>query len=95
LQTLFYEILPPLPECDKDKADMAFFLYDLLPENKTKRLTLKLNRIVYSNFAKALERISKFEVGSLSKFTDLLQKKLDTKLSGNSEIINPDNVVME
>ncbi len=95
LQTLFYETLPPLPECDKGKADIAFFLYDLVPENKTKCLTLKLNRVVYSNFATALERISKFEAGSLSKFTDLLQKKLETKLSGNSEISNLDNIVVE
>jgi hypothetical protein len=95
LQTAFYDTLPSLPECDKADADFAFFLYDLLPDNKTKILTLKLQRVVYTKFTNALEQIAKFEAGSIIEFTEIIQKKLDTRLSGNSNINNLDNIVIE
>ena len=95
LQTVFYNTLPALPECDKSKADFAFFLYDLVPDKKAKTLSLKLERVVYTKFADALEQIAKFEAGSISEFTDLLQKKLDSKLSGNSDSANLENIVVE
>lgn len=95
LQTAFYNTLPPLPEYDKSESDFAFFLYDLVPENKTKTLSLKLQRVVYTKFANALEQIAKFEAGPISEFTKLLQKKLDSKLSGGSDINNPENIVVE
>ncbi len=95
LQTAFYNTLPVLPECDKSKADFAFFLYDLVPDKKTKILSLKLERIVYTKFVDALEQIAKFEAGSVIEFTDLLQKKLDSKLSGNSDSTNLENIVVE
>jgi hypothetical protein len=95
LQTAFYNTLPSLPECDKLEADFAFFLYDLVPDTKTTTLTLKLHRVVYTKFANALEQIAKFEAGSISQFTEFLQKKLDRKLSGSSEINNLENIVVE
>lgn len=95
LQTSFYNTLPALPECDKSKADFAFFLYDLVPDKKTKTLSLKLQRIVYTKFSDALKQIAKFEAGSITEFTKLLQKKLDTKLSGASEKNNLENIVVE
>ncbi len=95
MQTAFYETLPALPECNKSEADFAFFLYDLFPEMKTLTLTLKLQRVVYTKFASALEQIAKFEAGSVSQFTELLQKKLDTKLSGSSAVTNLEDIVVE
>lgn len=95
LQTSFYNTLPPLPECDKSKADFAFFLYDLVADKKTKALTLKLQRTVYTKFSDALKQIAKFEAGSIAEFTEQLQKKLDTKLSGASESSNLENIVVE
>ncbi len=95
LQTAFYNTLPPLPECDKSKADFAFFLYDLNPERKTKTLSLKLERIVYTKFTDALKQIAKFEAGSIREFTNLLQKKLDSKLSGNHDVNSSENIVVE
>ena len=95
LQTAFYETLPPLPEFDKSESDFAFFLYDLVPNKKTRTLSLKLLRIVYTQFASALEQIAKFEAGSISQFTEILQKKLDAKRTGNSDIDNLENVVVE
>jgi hypothetical protein len=95
LQTSFYNTLPPLPEVDKAEADFAFFLYDLVQVIKEKRLEIKLSKIIYTKFAIALEKIAKFEAGSIYEFTQLLQKKLDTKRSGASDIDNLENVVVE
>lgn len=93
LQTSFYKTLPDLPEFDKAEADFAFFLYDLVP-TKSKTLELKLQRVVYTKFAKALEQIAKFEAGSIKEFTELLQKKLDAKRAGKTETDN-ENIVVE
>lgn len=95
LQTAFYNTLPPLPEVEKAESDFAFFLYDLVPDKKEKRLVLQLSRVVYTKFAIALEQIAKFEAGSITEFTQLLQKKLDTRRSGAPDIDNLENVVVE
>jgi hypothetical protein len=95
LQTTFYETLPPLPEINKDKADFAFFLYDLVPNKTGKCLELTLQKIVYTKFALALAQIAKFEAGSLRDFTQLLQKKLDAKRTGGKNIYNLENLIAE
>lgn len=93
LQSSFYKTLPDLPEVDKAESDFAFFLYDLVPTN-SKTLELKLQRVVYTKFAKALEQIAKFEAGPIKDFTELLQKKLDAKRAGMTDIDN-ENIVVE
>ncbi len=95
LQTSFYNTLPILPEFNKSDSDFAFFLYDLVPSKDTNTLMLKLQRIVYTKFSSALEQIAKFEAGSISQFTELLQKKLDNKRTGVSGISNFKNIVVE
>jgi hypothetical protein len=95
LQTTFYNTLPSLPEFDKTESDFAFFLYDLIPDKKTKILSLKLQRVVYTKFANALEQIAKFEAGSISQFTEILQRKLDAKRVGNSDVDKLENIVVE
>lgn len=95
LQTSFYNTLPELPEFDKAESDFAFFLYDLVPVKKSKTLELKLQRVVYTKFAKALEQIAKFEAGSIKEFTEILQKKLDAKRSGKTDIDNLESIVVE
>ncbi len=95
LQTSFYNTLPPLPEVDKSESDFAFFIYDLVPEEKNQTLSLKLERVVYTQFAMALEQIAKFEAGSVDQFTEVLQKKLDAKRTGSSDIDNLENIVVE
>ena len=95
LQTAFYNTLPSLPEVEKAESDFAFFLYDLVPDKKEKRLILQFSRVVYTKFAIALEQIAKFEAGSITEFTQLLQKKLDTRRSGAPDIDNLENVVVE
>ena len=95
LQTSFYKTLPALPEFDKAESDFAFFLYDLIPDKKIKVFSLELQRIVYTKFASALEQIAKFEAGSISQFTEILQKKLDAKRAGTSDIDNLEYIVVE
>ncbi len=95
LQTSFYNTLPELPEFDKAESDFAFFLYDLVPVKNSKTLELKLQRVVYTKFAKALEQIAKFEAGSIKEFTEILQRKLDAKRSGKTDIDNLENIVVE
>lgn len=95
LQSSFYNTLPALPEFDKSESDFAFFLYDLVPDKQTNVLSLQLQRIVYTKFANALEQIAKFEAGSISQFTEILQKKLDAKRAGFSDIDNFENIVVE
>jgi hypothetical protein len=95
LQTSFYNTLPALPECDKTESDFAFFLYDLIPEKKTKIYSLKLQRVVYTKFDSALEQIAKFEAGPITQFTEILQKKLDSKRAGNKDIDTLENIVVE
>ncbi len=95
LQTSFYNTLPALPQFDKAESDFAFFLYELVPDTKNKVLALKLQRIVYTKFASALEQIAKFEAGSLNQFTEILQKKLDAKRAGKADIDNLENIVIE
>lgn len=95
LQTSFYNTLPTLPEFDKSESDFAFFLYDLMPDSETKTLSLKLQRVIYTKFASALEQIAKFEAGSVAQFTEQLQRKLDAKMAGNSDIDNPEDIVVE
>ena len=95
LQTSFYITLPALPEVDKADSDFAFILYDLISNKETKVLSLKLQRIVYTKFASALEQIAKFEAGSISQFTEILQNKLDAKRAGTPDIDNLENIVVE
>ncbi len=95
LQTSFYNTLPILPEFDRDESDFAFFLYDLVPDKKTKSLSLKLQRIVYTKFASALEQIAKFEAGPVNEFTLILQKKLDIKRAGGLDADRLENMVAE
>jgi hypothetical protein len=95
LQTGFYNTLPALPEFDKVESDFAFFLYELVSDTKDNVLSLKLQRIVYTKFASALEQIAKFEAGSISQFTEILQKKLDAKRAGKADIDNFENIVVE
>lgn len=95
LQSSFYETLPELAEVKKSDSDFAFFLYDLVPIDEEKRLELRLSRIIYTQFAVALEQIAKFEAGSLSVFTQSLQKRLDARRSPKSDLENLENIVAE
>jgi hypothetical protein len=83
LQKSFFETLPELPQIKKGKADIAWFLYDLILNKKTKQYNLKLTDTIYTEFEAALLKITTPEPWNVCDFISLLQDKLDERLEGN------------
>lgn len=81
LQRSFYETLPPLPEVKRDKAEIAWFLYDLVPTQG--QLQLTLTETIYTQFEPALSRITSPEAGELDDFMETLQSKLNAIHGGS------------
>jgi len=84
LQTSFFDTLPKLNETTPAKADIAWLLYDLALDKKTRRFALTQNRVVYTEFESALRQITTAEAGKIEDFLEVLQQKLDEKLEGNA-----------
>lgn len=55
LQRCFFETLPKLPKADKKDADVAWFLYDLVPV--ADNLEINLVKTVYTEFCPAITEI--------------------------------------
>lgn len=83
LQKSFFDTLPKLPTVKKEKADIAWFLYDLVPDKNTKKQTLTLIDTIYTEFEPALLKITTPEPGNIEDFINTLQGKLDDRLDGN------------
>lgn len=75
VQSTFFDTLPALPEAPPEEADIAWFVYDLVPDGS--RLRLVLQRTVYTAFWPALSSIITPEAGDLDAFMNVLQQKLD------------------
>ena len=84
LQKSFFDTLPALPQTSPEKADMAWFLYDLEYSEKSQSYNLVLVETVYTEFEAALLKIITPVPSDIQKFTTLLQDRLDDKLEGNS-----------
>jgi len=78
LQKCFFDTLPELPTTSKEKASVAWLLYDLV--SRGDRLCLKKVQTVYTKFMPAIDRISRARQGQIEDFLQLLQNKLDEKL---------------
>lgn len=83
LQNTFFETLPELPRVSKDDAEVAWFLYDLIPNEASGTLRLTLVETVYTNFMPALLKISSPLPGSMETFASHLQRRLDEALDTN------------
>ena len=83
LQKPFFETLPDLPRIEKKEAEIAWLLYDLVPEEYQNRLQLKLIDTIYTRFEPALLKIITPETGKIEAFLSILQEKLDEKLDSN------------
>lgn len=83
LQKSFFETLPQLPRVKKEKADVAWFLYDLILDKRAKKFDLALVETVYTEFEPALLKITTPAPGKVGDFISLLQDKLDERLEGN------------
>jgi len=84
LDSPFFDTLPDLKEVEKDKADMAWLVYDLMP-TANQSFELQKTKVVYTEFSEALNTITRPKVGKIEKFMDLLQSKVDEKLENPPE----------
>ncbi|HEX9005422.1 MAG TPA: NotI family restriction endonuclease [Blastocatellia bacterium] len=82
VHSAFFNKLPTLPEVPKDKADIAWFIYDLVHDEQEHRYNLALTRTVYTEFKASLDKITLSEPGPMNGFIGQLQTKLDAKLGG-------------
>jgi hypothetical protein len=93
LNKSFFETLPKLPEVPKEKADIAWLIYDVKPPaNAGAHGELFRDRIVYTRFEPALNQITKSRPGKMEDFIRQLQEKVDEKLETppiNRTIENP------
>jgi hypothetical protein len=83
LQKSFFETLPSLPTTTESKADIAWFLYDLVYDKEQKQNNLVLTETIYTEFESALLRVTTPEPGDISDFINILQNRLDEHLDKN------------
>ena len=84
IQKSFFETLPSLPITTKEKADIAWFLYDLEFNEEQNQNNLVLTKTVYTEFEPALLRVTTPEPGDVTNFINILQSRLDEHLDKNS-----------
>lgn len=80
IQKSFFETLPPLPQTTKNKADIAWFLYDLEYREDEHKNHLVLVDTIYTEFQAALEQVIYTNPGKMTDFLSLLQGKLDERI---------------
>lgn len=83
LHSNFYKTLPKLPEVAPEKANLAWFVYDIQQDTAQNRYNLALTQTVYTDFQPALDKITNPEPGSIEHFIGHLQEKLDEKLGND------------
>jgi hypothetical protein len=85
LQDDFFHTLPTLPEVARDEADMVWLIYRLDYDNSSGTYKLARSRQVYTRFEPAMQRITSPVAGSMERFIELLQEKLDDKFSSTPD----------
>jgi hypothetical protein len=93
LDSPFFNTLPKFKEVSKKEADVAWLIYDLIPDQNN-HLMITKTRTVYTKFSDALDTISKPKIGKIDEFLKILQSKVDEKLElppTNRTIENPLN----
>jgi hypothetical protein len=81
LDSGFFATLPELKQVPKEKADIAWLIYDLDFNQQGNRYVLTKKQTVYTDFVPALDQITKSEPGDVNEFVALLQEKLDEKMN--------------
>jgi hypothetical protein len=88
----FFNTLPVLREVEREKADIAWLIYDLVHDDALNIFTLKKWKTVYTIFAESLEKITQSEPGNMADFVEVLQEKVDDKLENGNP---PDTEVID
>ncbi len=76
----FYETLPVFEEVERDKANIAWLIYDLKHDPQGNRYHLERHKVVYTDFQSAMLRITTSQAGDMQELIDLLQSRMDRKL---------------
>ena len=85
IQKSFFQSLPELPQTTKDKADIAWFLYNLVFSKTDNAYHLQLVDTVYTEFHSALQKVIFAKQGHIEDFMSLLQGKFDECISNAPE----------
>jgi hypothetical protein len=72
----FFATLPMLAEVEAAKADIAWFVYDLVHSAGEDTYKLTHHKTIYTEFHPALNTITRTEAGPVEDFIKVLQKKL-------------------
>jgi len=78
----FFATLPQLREVDAKKADIAWLVYDLEASARDEPYRLTHHKTIYTEFASALDIITKTEAGAVEDFVKVLQSKLKRLKAG-------------
>lgn len=82
----FFDTLPKLDEVSKDKAEIAWLVYDLVHDTRLNKYILTRLKTVYTTFNESLREITVAKPGQVIDFVGVLQGKLDEKLDGTDPI---------
>ena len=85
IQKSFFDTLPELPTTSKDKADIAWFLYDLEFDKSDNQYHLALVDTVYTEFQSALQKVIYTKPGNMEDFLTVLQGKFDERITNAPE----------
>ncbi len=86
----FFATLPKLKVVPKEKAEIAWLVYDLKLDTSN-RYVLTKQQTVYTEFTTSLDQITRSEAGNVKDFINVLQTKLDEKLNDTP----PDNQTID
>lgn len=93
LDARFYSTLPILEEVDKTEADIAWFVYDLVPDPAQNRNVLTLQQTVYTKFEAALLAITHFEAGDEALFIERLNAKVQQARKAKNDDALPEHTL--
>jgi hypothetical protein len=80
LDSGFFEMLPTLEEINKENAEIAWLIYDIIFDPVNNKFNLELIKTIYTKFEQALDKITKSDAGNIEEFINILQTKLDERL---------------
>jgi hypothetical protein len=77
----FFRTLPELPVVEPEKSDIAWLVYGLEMDADAHRYRLARRKTEFTTFKAAIEKMTLPAVGPIEKFVQVLQQRLDMKLS--------------
>ena len=80
LDSTFFRTLPDLQEVQKEDANIAWLVYDLIPNLPNSRYTLRKTKTVYTRSVDVLKRRTRPTAGSVNDFLKTLQAKVDDNI---------------